>query len=519
MLGLRAACERYILILGQKPSMKAQKFGMSQSKAENFAGWYSEVIVKSEMLDYYDVHGCYIMRPQSMYVWKCIQKWFTERIEELGVQECYFPMLIPKTSLEREKNHVENFSPEVAWITHCGNEALSDPVAIRPTSETIMYPSFSKWILSHRDLPLKLNQWCNVLRWELRGTTPFIRGKEFLWQEGHTAFLKKEEADEEVLTILELYARVYTELLAIPVIKGKKSENEKFGGADYTTSIEAFIPGTGRAVQAATSHSLGTNFSRMFNISVPAEDGSAQYVYQNSWGLTTRSIGIATMIHSDDRGLMLPPRVAMIQVVVIMCGIIAKTSEADARRLTEYVREVCIQLKTVGVRYHLDDRSNCTVGYKFNHWEIRGVPIRIEAGFIDMEKGEVCLVRRDKTEKRRVSAEAIGVCIVKEINAMHNDMLERATVERDGRISKVATFEEFIAALEKKNIVLAPWCNDSHCEDEIKRKTISCDTNNVVIAAGAKSLCIPYEADSCDGMRCVNCEKAAFRYTLFGRSY
>jgi prolyl-tRNA synthetase len=500
-------------------SNKGQRFGMKESKSGDFAEWYSEVILRGEMLDYYDVHGCYIMRPQSQYVWRCIQRWFTEKIEELGVQECYFPMLIPKTSLERERSHVENFSPEVAWITHCGNEPLSDPVAIRPTSETIMYPSFSKWIQSHRDLPLKLNQWCNVLRWELRGTTPFLRGKEFLWQEGHTAFLTREESDAEVLAILDLYSRVYSELLAVPVIKGRKSENEKFGGADYTTSIEAFIPGTGRAVQAATSHSLGTNFSRMFDISVPAEDGSKHYVYQNSWGITTRSIGIAVMIHSDDRGLVLPPRVAMIQAVVVVCGITVDTSEADARRLGEYADEVCKQLKIAGVRYHLDDRQHCTPGYKFNHWEIRGVPVRIEVGPQDMERAEVRVARRDTMEKKQAGVEGIGVHIVKELNSMHNEMLARAMAERDSRVSKAATFEEFTDALEKRNMVLAPWCNDGHCEEEIKRRSTVHDANNVVTMAGAKTLCIPYDAGSCDGMRCVNCEKAAFKYTLFGRSY
>ncbi|KAG5859579.1 prolyl-tRNA synthetase [Encephalitozoon hellem] len=501
--------------------MTKQKFGLTTKREEDFSEWYVQVITKGELLDYYEIKGCYVMRPQGQFVWKCIQKWFTEKIEEMGVQECYFPMLIPKSMLEKEKSHIENFSPEVAWITKCGNEVLEDPVAIRPTSETIIYPSFSKWIRSHRDLPLKINQWCSVLRWELHGTLPFIRGKEFLWQEGHTAFLTKEESDKEVFAILDLYSRIYSELLAVPVIKGRKTESEKFGGADYTTSIEAFIPGTGRGVQAATSHSLGQNFSRMFDVKADTEEGSenSSFVYQNSWGITTRSIGIAVMIHSDNLGLVLPPRVAMTQVVIVPCGITSSSSKDDTERLKVYIDKIQGQLRSSGIRVHVDDRSNVTAGFKFNHWEIRGVPLRLEVGFKDMANSEACLVRRDTRAKRQISVEGIGQTIEEEINTMHADMLAKATVERDSRISYVKDFEEFISALDNKNIIMAPWCGVDECEATIKSRSTKFGPNGGVVSTGAKTLCIPYNSKPCNGLECINCGRQAIHYTLFGRCY
>lgn len=501
--------------------MTKQKFGLAAEKEVNFPEWYKQVIVKSEMLDYYKIAGCYIMRPQSQFVWKCIQQWFSKKIEELGVQECYFPMLIPGSMLEKEKDHLENFSPEVAWITKCGNEVLGDPVAIRPTSETVMYPSFSDWIKSHRDLPLKLNQWCNVLRWELHGTLPFIRGKEFLWQEGHTAFLTKEESDKEVLTILELYSDIYSDLLAVPVVKGRKSENEKFGGAEYTTSIEAFIPGSGKGVQAATSHSLGQNFAKMFDIKVSTgeESDATSFVYQNSWGITTRSIGISIMIHSDNLGLVLPPRVAMTQVVIIPCGMTATSCPLDVKELNEYIGGIHDQLYKSGIRVHLDDRNNVTPGFKFNHWEIRGVPLRLEVGFRDMANSEARIVRRDNQLKRQVSTRDISSVVLEEIDKMHDDMFKKAKDERDSRISYVCNFKEFLDALDNRNMIMAPWCSNSDCEREIKSKSTKFGHDGSIASAGAKILCIPYESRSCKDMDCVNCGEHAVQYALFGRCY
>ncbi|XP_003367590.1 proline--tRNA ligase, partial [Trichinella spiralis] len=314
------------------------RLGLETTKEGNFSEWYSQVITKAEMIEYYDISGCYIIRPWAFAIWEAIQAWLDRQIKLMDVANCYFPMFVSQAALEREKSHVKGFSPEVAWVTKSGQSEMSEPVAIRPTSETVMYSSFSKWIQSHRDLPLKINQWCNIVRWEFKHPTPFLRSREFLWQEGHTAHANKDDAVKEVHDILDLYARVYEELLAVPVIKGRKTDKEKFAGADFTTTIEAYIPTSGRGIQAATSHHLGQNFSKMFDIVYEhPETQKKENVYQNSWGLTTRSIGVFTMIHSDNQGLVLPPAVAKVQVVIIPCGI---TSSLD-KSVVKNIQDTC----------------------------------------------------------------------------------------------------------------------------------------------------------------------------------
>lgn len=324
------------------------------------------------MIDYYTVSGCYILKPWSYGIWEEIQSWFNIEIKELGVQNSYFPMFVSASVLEREKDHIEGFSPEVAWVTRAGTTDLEEAIAIRPTSETVMYPYYAKWIRSHRDLPLKLNQWNSVVRWEFKNPQPFLRTREFLWQEGHTAHLTKNEADVEVRQILELYRRVYEDLLAVPVIPGVKSEKEKFAGGLYTTTIEGFIPTSGRGIQAATSHCLGQNFSRpeMFNIFVEdPNDHSKSYVWQNSWGLSTRAIGVMVMVHGDNQGLVLPPRVATVQVVVVPCGVTSKLTDEQRTAISDTCEELAKRLKKVGVRARADLREGYTPGYKFNDWE------------------------------------------------------------------------------------------------------------------------------------------------------
>ena len=359
------------------------------------------------MMDYYDVSGCYILKPPSFNIWKSIQQFFGGEIEKLGVEDCYFPMFVTKAALEKEKDHVEGFAPEVAWVTKSGNTDLPEPIAIRPTSETIMYPAYAKWVQSHRDLPLKYNQWCNVIRWEFKHPTPFLRTREFLWQEGHTAFYTQAEADAEVLDILDLYRRVYEDLLAVPVIKGKKSEHERFPGALYTTTVEAFIPASGRAIQGATSHCLGQNFAKMFKIQVEGENKEKSYVWQNSWGITTRTIGVMIMTHGDDKGLILPPRVASTQVVIIPCGITAKSTEVQKQAIMEACEALEKQLVAADVRAKKDVRDNYTPGWKFNDWELRGIPIRIEIGPKDLEKKCVTAVRRFDGVKSHLTLEGI----------------------------------------------------------------------------------------------------------------
>jgi prolyl-tRNA synthetase len=333
--------------VGEKKATKKGEtlLALQWKKDENFPQWYSDVIVLSEMIAYYDISGCYILRPWSYKMWDIIQNWFNIEIEKLDVENSYFPLFVSQDRLEREKDHVEGFAPEVAWVTKSGNTDLAKPIAIRPTSETIMYPAFSDWIKSHRDLPLKLNQWSNVVRWEFKYPTPFLRSREFLWQEGHTAHASYEDANVMVRQALELYRRVYEELLAVPVVPGYKTEEEKFAGGFQTTTVEAYIAGSGRAIQGATSHNLGQNFGKMFDIKYQDENGKTQIAWQTSWGLTTRTIGVMVMVHGDDKGLVLPPRIAPLQVVIV--PIISKKLTTEEAK--PYCEALLKELKDAGV--------------------------------------------------------------------------------------------------------------------------------------------------------------------------
>ncbi len=344
---------------GGKNLKKETMLGLSAKKEEDFAAWYTQTITLSEMIDYSDISGCYILRPWSFSIWECIQRWFDDEIKDLGVDNTYFPLFVSKHALETERDHVAGFAPEVAWVTKSGSSDLAEPIAIRPTSETIMYPFFAKWIRSHRDLPLEINQWCNVVRWEFKDATPFLRSREFLWQEGHTAHATYEQAQQRVLSILDLYRRVYEELLAVPVIKGMKTESEKFAGGYHTTTVEAYINGSGRAIQGATSHNLGQNFGKMFKILFEDQEGGRSIPWQTSWGLTTRAIGVCVMVHGDNKGLVLPPRVAPVQVVLV--PIFMKNNDFES--LIAYVNELKSALKAAGVRAKVDDRQVSSLYY------------------------------------------------------------------------------------------------------------------------------------------------------------
>uniref|UniRef100_A0A915IZZ6 glutamate--tRNA ligase n=1 Tax=Romanomermis culicivorax TaxID=13658 RepID=A0A915IZZ6_ROMCU len=359
--------------LDKKADLKKQtRLGLEVLKEDNFSEWYSQIITKAEMIEYYDISGCYVIRPWAYALWESIQNVFDAKIKSIGVSNCYFPMFVSKAALEKEKTHISDFAPEVAWVTKSGQSDLAEPIAVRPTSETVMYPSFAKWVQSHRDLPIKINQWCNVVRWEFKHPTPFLRTREFLWQEGHTAHASKQEAVDEVHQILDFYATVYEDLLAIPVIKGRKTEKEKFAGADFTTTLEVYIPGNGRGIQACTSHHLGQNFSKMFEIVYEdPETKQKQYAYQNSWGLTTRSIGVLAMVHGDNRGLVLPPRAAKIQLIVIPCGITANTTNEQEKTLLASCQKLAIDLKSSGIKADADLRDNYSPGWKYNHWELK----------------------------------------------------------------------------------------------------------------------------------------------------
>uniref|UniRef100_A0A0E0FBT4 proline--tRNA ligase n=1 Tax=Oryza meridionalis TaxID=40149 RepID=A0A0E0FBT4_9ORYZ len=464
---------------GKKKEVKKEtKLGMAYKKDDNFGEWYSEVVVNSEMIEYYDISGCYILRPWAMEIWELLKEFFDAEIKKLKLKPYYFPLFVTENVLQKEKDHIEGFAPEVAWVTKSGKSDLEAPIAIRPTSETVMYPYFSKWIRSHRDLPLRCNQWCNVVRWEFSNPTPFIRSREFLWQEGHTAFATKEEADEEVLQILELYRRIYEEFLAVPVSKGRKSEMEKFAGGLYTTSVEAFIPNTGRGVQGATSHCLGQNFAKMFDITFENDKGSRSMVWQNSWAYTTRSIGVMVMTHGDDKGLVLPPRVAPLQVIVIP----VPYKDVDTTAIVNECKKTVETLEKAGIRADLDTRENYSPGWKYSHWEMKGVPLRIEIGPKDMANNQ-------------------------------KNLFETAKQKRDACLKVVNTWDEFIAALNDKKLILAPWCDEEEVEKDVKARTKG-------DLGAAKTLCTPFEQpDLPEGTTCFASGKPAKKWSFWGRSY
>ncbi|KAH6569915.1 hypothetical protein BASA50_005223 [Batrachochytrium salamandrivorans] len=523
-----AKSKKEVVKKDQADGEKEVVIGLTYKKEEDFSNWYSQVLLRTEMMEYYDISGCYIIRPWAYTIWKHIQKFFGSEIEEIGVEDCYFPMFVPEKNLNKEKDHIEGFSPEVAWVTRAGQSDLAEPIAVRPTSETVMYPYYSTWIRSHRDLPLRLNQWCNVVRWEFKHPQPFLRTREFLWQEGHTAFATKEESDAEVRQILDLYRQVYEDLLAVPVVPGRKSEKEKFAGGLYTTTVEGFIPSTGRAIQGATSHCLGQNFSKMFKILMENESRERVHVWQNSWGLTTRTIGVMVMVHGDDKGLILPPRVASIQVIVIPVGITAKTSDADRANIYAKAEELAATLKKSGVRAKSDSRDNYSPGYKYNHWELRGVPIRLELGPKDISKNESRSVRRDNGVAEQLSLDTITTSIPALLAKVQASMFEKAKKERDSRVIQLESWDKFVETLNKKCLVLAPWCEEVVCEESVKdRSACSATDDNEPVddkapSMGAKSLCIPFEQPEGgvkSGAKCFACERDAVSYTLWGRSY
>ncbi|KAJ3770989.1 hypothetical protein FB446DRAFT_789997 [Lentinula raphanica] len=510
----------------------APQIAIGVKKEVDFPTWYTNVLLKADMLDYYNVSGCYILKPWSFSIWEAIQRWFDAEIKELGVQNSYFPMFVSSKVLEREKDHIEGFSPEVAWVTKAGNSDLEEPIAIRPTSETVMYPYYAKWIQSHRDLPLKLNQWNSVVRWEFKNPQPFLRTREFLWQEGHTAHLTKEEADVEVRQILELYRRIYEELLAVPVIPGIKSEKEKFAGGLYTTTVEGFIPTTGRGIQGATSHCLGQNFSRpeMFNIVVedPTDPTNQRktYVWQNSWGLSTRVIGVMVMVHGDNQGLVLPPRVASIQVVIVPCGITVNTNDDTRSKIEGACDDLAKTLKKAGLRVKADLRDDKTPGYKFNDWEQKGVPLRLEIGPNDLAKQQTLAVRRDNGVKSPVALENISSTVSELLDTIHTDMLKRAQETYQSRLKEVTKWEDVVPTLDGKNVVVLPWCEREACEDDIKERSAKASepTDERAPSAGAKSLCIPFDQSRWTPIepgktKCPACGNDAKRWTMFGRSY
>ena len=464
---------------------------------EDFPQWYTDVVLKTEMVDYGPVKGTMVIRPYGFAVWELIQQQMDKRFKDTGHSNAYFPMLIPESFLAREAEHVEGFAPEVAWVTQGGNEKLQERLVVRPTSETIICDMYSKWVHSYRDLPLKLNQWCNVVRWE-KSTRPFLRTSEFLWQEGHTIHATEEEARKETLTMLDVYREFAENVLAIPVFTGRKSEKEKFAGAAETYSIEAMML-DGKALQAGTSHYLGDHFSKVFDIKFLDKDGQLKYVYQTSWGTSTRMIGGVVMVHGDERGLKLPPRIAPVQVVIVPVA-------AHKEGVNEKAAELYSLLKGAQIRVNLDDRD-ASPGWKFNEWEMKGVPLRLEIGPKDIEKNQCVLVRRDTHEKTFVSLDNIEKTVADMLDDIQKNMLEIARKHRDAHTTHAENWEDFKTAIENKNFVFAPWCGETECELAIKQET------------GASTRNIPFENHGAEGCTCVHCGKKATTKIYFAKSY
>ncbi|MBS3169413.1 proline--tRNA ligase [Candidatus Woesearchaeota archaeon] len=480
---------------------KDQK-GLTVQKENDFSEWYTQLIQKAELIEYSPVSGCYILRPNAYHIWEKMQSYLDGLIKADGIKNCYFPLFIPESLLTKEKKHVAGFAPEVAWVDYGGDTKLGERLAVRPTSETIMYDAYAKWIRSHKDLPLRLNQWNNVVRWEFKHCTPFLRSREFLWQEGHSVFATDSELREDTLKMLNFYERTFREMYAVPTLQGKKSEGEKFAGAVYTLSVEAFLP-NGKAIQGATSHHLGQNFAKAFDIQFSDEKQQKQYAWQNSWGISTRSIGVMILMHSDNKGLVLPPKVAFTQAVIV--PILFDNSRNAV--LTE-AHNLVKKLSKKNVSTYLDDRDDYTPGWKFNEWEMKGVPIRIELGPKDLVKKQVLIVRRDTGEKKAVALEKIDVEIPALLETIQHSLFAKAEKHLKESIVTVLNFKDAEKQLKTEKLLFVPWCGKPACEEEFKEKT------------GAKSLNSPFEQPALKkDQKCFACAEKAVVWFYFGKSY
>ncbi len=469
------------------------------SPAEDFSEWYTQVIQRAELADYSPVRGCMVIRPYGYALWENIQQSLDRRFKETGHQNAYFPLFIPYSFIQKESQHIQGFAPQLAIVTHGGGKELEEPLVVRPTSETIIGYMYAQWIRSYRDLPVLINQWCNVVRWELR-TRPFLRTMEFLWQEGHTAHATYEEAEEETLKILNIYRDFAENEAAIPVILGKKSESEKFAGALHTYTMEAMM-GNKWALQAATSHNLGQNFARAFEIRYLDRNNQLQYCWTTSWGLSTRFIGAIVMVHGDEKGLKLPPKLAPIQVIIVPIW----RSDEEKERVLARIEELKPQLKAFRVK--VDDREEYTPGWKFNEWELRGVPLRIEIGPRDVETGQVVLARRDTGEKWAVSTDDLGSKVEKALEEIQANLFRMAKKFRDENTYRLNDYSEFKRIIESDGgFVIAPWCESPQCEEAIKEET------------KATIRCIPFEQDG-EPDRCVYCGKETTLKALFARAF
>jgi len=478
----------------------SKEVGITVSKSENFSEWYTQVVIKTELVDYAPVKGLIVLRPDGYSIWESIKESLDKKLKETGHRNGFLPVLIPESLLAKEKEHFEGFNPEVFWVTHSGTSEIGDRLALRPTSETLAYSLFSKWIRSWRDLPLKINFWNSALRAEIKGTKPFLRTSEFLWQEGHTVHATKDEAEKEVADILELYKKTIEEELAVPVVTGKKSEKDKFVGAVYTNTLESLMP-DGKALQMGTSHFLGQNFSKPFDVKYLDKNNSEIFAWQTSWGVSWRLIGGMIMTHGDDKGLVLPPKVAPIQVVIIPIYY----SKEDKENVLQKACQIKDSLSNNDIRVHLDDREQLTPGFKFNDWEMKGIPIRIEIGPKDIAKNQIVLARRHNQTKISLDIDGLTEKTLSELKNIQKEMFDAAKKILDERVVRVSEYQQFKKELENGKMIDCSWCGNQTCEDKIKEET------------GADLRVIP--SDNTKAETCIYCKNSGTTNVLFARGY
>lgn len=480
--------------------LKKEDLGISIKKEEDFSEWYQQIILKSEMADYSPVSGCIIFRPLAYALWENVKEETDKRFKKVGIKNVYFPLFIPESLLKKESTHLKGFSPEVAWVTEAGGTKLSERLAIRPTSETIMYNSYSKWIRSWKDLPLRYNQWNNVVRWEFKNPVPFFRTREFLWNEGHTVFATKKEAEDEGKEIMQIYDEILKEYMALPSLIGKKSTGETFAGAEYTLSCEHYLP-NGKAIQGPDFHHDGQIFAKAYDIKFLNKDGKEEYAYQNTFAITTRQLGVMFAMHSDDKGLVIPPKLAPNKIVVIPI-----LFDDSKQKVLKKAKEIYSKLQEFSPI--LDDREDYSAGWKYNEWELKGIPIRIEIGPKDIEIEQAVIVRRDTLEKKKVKIKDISKEIEKLLDEIQKNLYKKAEKLLKENITEVSNFNEFKKAIENKKIVFLPWCEEEKCARDIKDQI-----------EGVKPLNSPLNQKEISGKKCILCGKSAKKFFYFGKSY
>ncbi len=475
--------------------------GIDAKRNEDFSEWYTQVVLKAGLADYAPVKGFIVLRPYGYAIWESIRDILDRRFKETGHQNAFLPVLIPESLLSKEKNHFAGFTPEVFWVTKAGDTDIGERLALRPTSETLAYSVFAKWITSYRDLPLKINFWNSALRAEIKATKPFIRTSEFLWQEGHTVHATEEEAEQEVMMILDIYRDLIENYLAVPSLTGYKSDGEKFVGAKYTTTLEGLMA-DGRALQMGTSHHLGQNFSKPFEIKYLGKDTKEHFAWQTSWGVSWRLIGALIMVHGDDKGLVLPPQVAPIQVVIVPIH-----KDKDAKLVKDRAAEIESELKRASIRAYMDGRDGYTSGWKFNEWEMKGVPLRINIGPRDIEKGQAEFVRRDTKEKIQSERAELVDTANKLLANIQESLLSRARAFLNENTSRPDSYSEFKSIIERRGgFVMAGWCEREECEERIKQDT------------GADIRVIPFEQKD-KPAKCMYCGQESKKAVIFARAY